>query len=131
MNWPSMIGIALWALLPGFIAKKKGRSFWAYYLLSFVITPLITTIITLCLSKKTEEAAPSSTRETIIETKILPSDEVASPDSVGQNASNDKSNEEPTTPRKIMYCRRCGSKLIEGSEFCSKCGNQIEKEEEI
>lgn len=30
--------------------------------------------------------------------------------------------------RKIMYCRRCGSKLIEGSEFCSKCGTQIEKE---
>lgn len=131
MNWTSMIGIALWALLPGFIAKKKGRSFLAYYLFSFVITPLITTIITLCLSKKTEEAAPSSTRETIIETKKMPSDEVAGQDSAGQNANDDISNEEPTSPRRIMYCRRCGRKLIEGSEFCSKCGNQIEKEEEI
>ncbi len=50
INWTSIIGIALWALIPGFIARKKGRSFLGYYFLSFVITPLITTIITLCLS---------------------------------------------------------------------------------
>lgn len=29
--------------------------------------------------------------------------------------------------RKIQYCRSCGSKLIDGSEFCSNCGTQIEK----
>ena len=51
MNYASLIGIALWALIPGFIAKKKGRSFVAYYFLSFVITPLVTTIIILCLRK--------------------------------------------------------------------------------
>lgn len=45
----SLIGIALWALIPGFIAKKKGRNFWGYYFLSFLISPLITMIITLCL----------------------------------------------------------------------------------
>lgn len=50
INWTSIIGIALWALIPGFIARKKGRGFLGYYFLSFVITPLITTIITLCLS---------------------------------------------------------------------------------
>ncbi|MBR3016773.1 MAG: hypothetical protein IKH57_06800 [Clostridia bacterium] len=50
INWTSIIGIALWALIPGFIARKKGRSFLGHYFLSFVITPLITTIITLCLS---------------------------------------------------------------------------------
>ena len=26
MEFASLLGIALWALLPGFIAKKKGRS---------------------------------------------------------------------------------------------------------
>lgn len=52
LKWATIIGIALWALIPGFIAKKKGRSFWGYYFLSFVITPLVTMIITLCLKDR-------------------------------------------------------------------------------
>ena len=52
IKWGSILGIVLWSLLPGFIANKKGRSFLAYFMLSFVLTPLITTIITLCLSNK-------------------------------------------------------------------------------
>lgn len=52
IKWASILGIILWSLLPGFIASKKGRSFIGYFLLSFVLTPLVTTIITLCLSNK-------------------------------------------------------------------------------
>ncbi len=52
----ALAGIALWALLPGFIAKKKGRSFWGYYFLSFIITPLISLIVTLCLRDISKEA---------------------------------------------------------------------------
>lgn len=50
-----LIGIALWALIPGFIANNKGRSFFGYYFLSFLISPLITMIITLCLSDLNKE----------------------------------------------------------------------------
>ena len=49
-----ILGIALWALIPGFVAKKKGRNFWGWYFLSFLISPLITMIITLCLSNISE-----------------------------------------------------------------------------
>ena len=49
-----LLSIALISLIPGFIAKNKGRSFWGYFFLSFVISPLITIIITLCLSRVTE-----------------------------------------------------------------------------
>lgn len=49
INWSFMLGIALWALIPGFIASKKGRSFIGYFFLSFLISPLITIIVTLCL----------------------------------------------------------------------------------
>lgn len=45
-----IVGVLLWALVPGFIALVKGRSFLAYYLLSLLITPLVTMIITICLS---------------------------------------------------------------------------------
>lgn len=48
----AIIGIALWALIPGFIAKSKGRSFAAYYFLSFLISPLITMIIAICVSRR-------------------------------------------------------------------------------
>jgi len=50
MGFIVLIGSCLLALIPGFIAKNKNRSFWGYFFLSLLITPLITTIITLCLS---------------------------------------------------------------------------------
>ena len=56
INWITVIGIALWALIPGFIAKSKKRSFWGYYFLSFIITPLISMIIAICLDRKAEES---------------------------------------------------------------------------
>ncbi len=57
----SIVGVLLWALVPGFIAMAKGRSFLGYYFLSLLITPLITMIITLCLSnlKKQIPIAPN------------------------------------------------------------------------
>ena len=59
MEIGALIGMALWALIPGFIAKRKDRSFWGYYFLSFLISPLITTIITLCVSNKRREYYPT------------------------------------------------------------------------
>ena len=60
INWSSLIGIALWALIPGFIAQKKGRSFAAYFFLSFLITPLIMTIVSLCVKNLNEQPAEST-----------------------------------------------------------------------
>lgn len=87
----ALIGIALWALIPGFIARKKGRNFWGYYFLSFLISPLITMIITACLSKKE-----------------LDSNEASAP-----------------TTQRISTCLNCGEKLLDGSQFCRKCGIEI------
>ncbi len=72
INWASLIGIALWALIPGFIAQKKGRSFAAYFFLCFVITPLVTTIITLCVSNLNKITADESSSA---ETKSMISQE--------------------------------------------------------
>lgn len=66
INWPFMLGIALWALIPGFIASKKGRSFIGYFFLSFLISPLITMIVTLCLknlNKQYSDNANAANRE--------------------------------------------------------------------
>lgn len=129
MNWSSLIWIILWALLPGFIAHKKGRNFWIYFLLSFFISPLITTIITLCLSKintglETVSAAENQPKlartanstENYLSTNIGDNKNGTSQMAINRNLS------------KVIYCRRCGKKLIEGSKFCSNCGNEIEKD---
>lgn len=108
MEFASLLGIALWALLPGFIAKKKGRSFWGYYFLSFLISPLITTIITACLSRVNndvdlEEPQPQKTIVAPVSEPLAENDE-------------------------ICFCRKCGERLINGSQFCRKCGTQVVKE---
>ncbi len=104
----ALIGIALWALIPGFVAKKKGRSFWGYYFLSFLISPLITMIITFCLSnlnKTPEETYVSQENPTI---------------TTNEESSSDK----------VVFCRKCGEKLLDRSQFCSKCGTEVITNEE-
>ena len=40
-----------WALLPGFLAKSKGRSFWGFFALG-ILSPLVLTIVVLCLKDR-------------------------------------------------------------------------------
>lgn len=58
-------------LIPGFVAKKKGRSFVGYSVLAFVLSPLIAFLIIICLRKvvspnlrETYEKSESFKRET-------------------------------------------------------------------
>ena len=73
-----IIGIALWALIPGFIAKKKGRNFWIWYFFSFLISPLFTMIITFFLSdiSKNDEAKLEHNDDGKIGIKIEPSSQL-------------------------------------------------------
>ncbi len=104
----SLIGVALWALIPGFVARKKGRSFWGYYFLSFLISPLITMIITFCLKNLNN---------------------VSEDTYVSQEAPVITTNEEPTSD-KVVFFRKCGEKLLDRSQFCSKCGTEVITNEE-
>ena len=51
-----LLGVSLvvyfaWALLPGFLAKSKGRSFWGFFALG-ILSPLVSTIVVLCLKDR-------------------------------------------------------------------------------
>jgi len=48
----SLLLLVFWALLSGFIAVKKGRNFFLYFGLTFIITPIATIVLLLFLSKK-------------------------------------------------------------------------------
>lgn len=131
MNWTSLFGIALWALLPGFIAKNRGRSFWGYYFLSFLITPLLTTIITVCLSNcsQSKEKWPGEPASTAaVEPQIAHKIDETSDDSKPIDVLRQLPvTESAPTLQKIRFCRRCGFELIDESKFCSRCGNEIER----
>ena len=53
----------VWALLPGFLAKSKGRSFWGFFFLG-ILSPLVVSIIVLCLKdRKTAEDTETAAEE--------------------------------------------------------------------
>ena len=81
-------------MIPGFVAKKKGRNFWGWYFLSFLISPLITMIITFCLSNISEN----------IETKATSSDT--------EKISFCRKCGEPLMDSS-KFCRKCGTEIIE------------------
>ena len=37
---------------------------------------------------------------------------------------------ENTVEEQIMFCRKCGEKLIDSSKFCRKCGTEVKVEEQ-
>ncbi len=126
----TLIGIALWALIPGFIANKKGRNFWGYYFLSFLISPLITMIITLFLSKKTESDYLEEDPNRLVECKSCGYRDnrvfTACPKCGKYEKMYVYINQEPASEtNKILFCRKCGAELVEGSKFCRKCGSDV------
>lgn len=150
MNYASLIGIALWALIPGFIAKRKGRNFWGYFFLSFLISPLITMIITLCLSridnsidkynelikKKMMECTKCGYKGDYLDEcpqcgykgKLYSYEDEESINS-NQDESNNAKCGTTGNQSKVLFCRKCGVKLLENEKFCRKCGAQIVKVE--
>lgn len=132
INWNPLIGIALWALLPGFIAKKKGRNFWGYYFLSFLITPLLTTIITVCLANlsqsKNDKGQVKGKETTVVEPQVVREiSDMADGSETIETWGRSPDTQSVSAPRKIRFCRRCGFELIDTSKFCSRCGNEIER----
>lgn len=110
----TFLGIALWALLPGFIAKKKGRSFAAYFFLSFLITPLITTIITLLLGEvglpEAEQTVINGNSDTVASKRIEESRKEtvhALPETASPPAESPTSAKESSNPS--WACDRCGT----------------------
>ena len=96
---PQLIGIALWAIIPAVIAGKKGRNAIGYYFLSFLITPLITTIIVICL--KNLKNVPN---DVSLQTKIV---------------------NEPTLnlrEQNKFICKQCGTYHTGWYQKCPTCG---------
>ena len=76
-----LLGVSLvvyfaWALLPGFLAKSKGYSFWLFFLLG-LLSPLILTIIVLCIKDNTSTACGDIVPVDDIVSDVAATEEVA------------------------------------------------------
>ena len=101
-----------WLLLSivcGFVAKRIGRSFWKYFFLSLLLSPVIGFIVLLIKGKKTDEQVVVNTYEVR------------------------EDNPQPLPPiytaivqENKKYCSACGAQLEMGSQYCSYCGKKIE-----
>ena len=113
---PALIGLALWALVPGFIARSKGRSFWGYYFLSFLISPLVSMIITICLSNLNKSAivtywvcANCGAKNSEVYTKCT--------------ACGCEESEQVNRVDDSWCCPSCGTENSMNYSQCKKCGN--------
>lgn len=124
----TLISIALWALIPGFIAWYKGRNFIGYYFLSFVVSPVISTLIILCMSNKNKEAEKKYWDEhpdsplNPNNKKYSESDKLNVPE---DNQTNTKRKKVKKT--KITFCKKCGHMIDPETKKCTGCGKQYFK----
>ena len=133
--WYCLVGVDPWLH-----CKEERKKLLGILFFNFLITPLVTMIITACLKNISGESDHSS--DSVIETTSVPvapeinksmiestSIPIALPStpSLSENGGTEPPVQMPVS-RRIQYCRRCGFKLINGSEFCSNCGNKIENE---
>ena len=120
------------ASIPGFIAKKKGRSFGGWFLLSLFITPVITTIIVVCLPKLEDDLTTNHHSPVSIPMNNygMAEDENTDRAFAPLPSNNDETilSNQPDDSTIIVpqpsvrFCRRCGFELIEDSKYCGNCG---------
>ena len=126
-----IIGIALWALIPGFMAKKKGRNFWGYYFLSFLISPLISMIIVACL-KNLNMSYNGNQNNEYEQPEPIPQEQADNNIYEGEGDLKTVEYQDTTQSNKntVCFCRKCGNKLLDGAVFCNQCGLKIRFDDE-
>ena len=112
-----VIVVLLTALVPAYIARRKGQSFWAFYVISLILTPLIGTICAIC-SKNLNKTAPARQTE-----KPSPADnaqpETPPPaDNIRPETPSPADNAQPEKPWTCV----CGQRVPEGTAACPACG---------
>ena len=55
MNIGGLLSLVVWSIIVGYIAKRRLRNPYAWFLLSLIITPLISTIILFALKKNQKQ----------------------------------------------------------------------------
>lgn len=123
----TFIGIALWALVPGFIAQKKGRSFAGYYFLSFLISPLIAMIITFCLKDINYEHENSQSNSATLEKFESPYCDPEQIDTVIGHREGNAPDKNPISPLRAISteygkkCPVCGIEQKGNRTVCWNC----------
>lgn len=90
----------------GYFAKKRGRSFWTFALLSVIISPIGGCIVLLFAGKKSQGLNPTEHDVNMSMQQL---------DTPQSNLSEMAS----------TFCSSCGSKVYANSKFCPNCGTKV------
>lgn len=89
-------GIVLLASLAGYLGKKKGFGFWGPFFFSFILSPVVSLIVVLCLKKQSID---------------------------GKQASDNRESETVALdPAKKFVCTKCGTYRSGWYQICPSCG---------
>ena len=120
MEIGTLIGMLAFSLIPANMAQKKGRSFWGYFALSVLISPLITIIVVLVLPRKNAVSNTGSTQQNqqTQQTYQAPAQQTSQP-------SQPRQIQQPQLPAR--RCPECGMSLSPEQKFCSHCGTKVSR----
>lgn len=138
MNPIAIIAYVLLALLPGYIAKNRGRSFLKYFLLSFLVSPIIMTIIALTQPKASDNEETKPDKNWIcpkcgIENDAIfyvcrkcgiarPAEPKKAPEIRDNNTNNASTYYDNLKTNKDWACQKCGTMNDAMFLMCRKCG---------
>ena len=140
MKIGSIIILLLLAIVPAAWANKKGHSAIVYYILSLVLSPLISTIIVACLNDKNNMDLPTSdkqdennpkekniemvTQKSSDNEPIERNQERVYPPSVTFGGGEDNLAHQSEGSIQRLYCRKCGKEINPDASFCRFCGTK-------
>lgn len=147
----TILFFAPFAVLAGHLAKKKGRSFWGFFALGYILSPLLSLLIVLCLKPRQPDTAPDAEpspdapadepAQAPISMDNTPSGDAPMTPSASESADQSAAAETtilhvpdvppapvsvPPVPPAVRFCSRCGAQLTPGSRFCDSCGHNLD-----
>jgi len=122
-----LVGICIFAILPGFIAKAKGRSFWGYYFLGLIFSPLLSFIVIIFLKSLTPDKVNFSSDSPVTVVVQSSNSDVAKYTQADYKPSSDSSSSPSVKNEQdfilIGETAEDTAALAKGNRFkCSKCG---------
>ena len=101
----------IFSIVCGFVAKSVGRSFWKYFFLSLLLSPILGFVVLLIKGKKTDEQVVVNHYEAWNDSQ---------PYSSPSQANSATPSGEP------RFCSACGAEIEPNAKFCSYCGNPVQ-----
>lgn len=111
------------SFIPAFIAYKRGRRFLTWYILSLVLSPLLSTIVVLILPRNANSASRENYVEPGPDSRETPAEEYPADDPYHAPVPDEPS---PFSgAAEDGACPHCGAPVKKGDRVCPYCDGRL------